>query len=122
MISSTKVLLVLLVLVVCTSCSAKQDGGQPEDPVAISKHYAEGLKVSLSGYELHSVLELQDGNNTIGVRASDQDEYARRFLEKTDRRKYWEVCLRTIKPMLGGMQCYYVDRSSKEVLIGYLAQ
>jgi hypothetical protein len=113
---------ILLVSILCVGCSAKQKDGQLEDPVAISRRYAENLKVSLSGYEVHSMLELQGGNNSNGIRSTDQDEYARRFFEKLGGRKYWEVCFKKIKPVLGGMQCYYVDKSSKQVLMGYLAQ
>lgn len=112
----------LLVLFLCASCSSKQNGGEPEDPVAISKRYAESLKISLSEYKLHSVLELQNGNNSNGIQATDQDDYARQFFAKLHEKKYWEVCFKTIKPMLGGLQCYYVDKSSKEVLTGYMAQ
>lgn len=113
---------ILFALFICASCSSNQEGERLEDPVAISKRYAENLKISLSGYEQHSVLELQDGNNTIGVQATDRDEYAKQFLAKLGKRKYWEVCFKTVKPVLGGMQCYYVDKGKKEVLTGYVAQ
>ncbi|MEG3791688.1 hypothetical protein V1318_16335 [Lysobacter sp. CCNWLW3] len=113
---------ILFAFLICAGCSSKQETGRLADPVAISKHYTESLKISLSGYELHSVLELQDGNNTIGVRGPDQDEYAKQFLAKLGKRKYWEVCFKAVKPVLGGLQCYYVDKGNKEVLTGYVAQ
>jgi len=113
---------VLLILFLCSSCSSKQNRGELEDPVAISKRYAESLEISLSEYKLHSVLELQNGNNSNRIRATDQDDYAKQFFAKLQQKKYWEVCFKTIKPMLGGLQCYYVDKDSKEVLTGYMAQ
>lgn len=77
--------------------------------------------MSLSGYEIHSVKEYSDGKNGK-IDLNRTDDYAVNFFGKLRKRNYWEVCYRTVEQMLGGEQCYYVDKNSKEVLTAYLAQ
>lgn len=87
----------------------------------LAGRYAEKLGENLSEHEVRSVAELQHGKNR-NVDSSRSDDYAKHFLGKLQDKRYWEVCYRTVERMLGGDQCYYIDKDSRELLVVYRGQ
>lgn len=112
--------LLLVFAFLCSGCSGGA-GTASADPVDLAGRYAQAHDVDLSGHEVRSVGEFQNGKNSL-IDSNQSDEFAQRFLGKLRGKRYWEVCYRTVERMLGGDQCYYIDRDSKELLVMYAGQ
>lgn len=115
------IIIFLSSLLFCFSCSRLGDTESYQDAVRAAKNYALASGMSLSEYEVHSIEAYGDGKNGR-IDLNRTDDYAVKFFDKLRRKNYWEICYRTVEKMLGGEQCYYVEKNSNKILTVYLAQ
>jgi hypothetical protein len=118
-----RILVAIFLLLVTTGCAVpvgQEKGGMPII-VAAEKSviHANRDQVDGTAYMINFAAESANGH-TRTIHREATDEYQLSVLRKLQGKRYWEVCYGPSAPgMLGSTYCYYLERSSYELLADY---
>ena len=112
-----------LLLLISAGCAGQENLEKDSFPIvtAVGKSvaHANSDRVDLREFTVLSAGEYANGRTSV-IRRDSTVDFEATILRKLQNKRYWEVCYGPVEPeMVGATYCYYLDRSSYELIADY---
>lgn len=112
-----------LLLLISAGCAGQENLEKDSFPIvtAVGKSvaHANSDRVDLREFTVLSAGEYANGRTSV-IRRDSTVDFETAILRKLQNKRYWEVCYGPVEPeMVGATYCYYLDRSSYELIADY---
>ena len=115
--------ILVTVLLISVGCAGKESRKKNSFPIvtAVGKSvaHANSEGVDLREFTVLSAGEYANGRTSV-IRRDSTVDFEATILRNLQNKRYWEVCYGPVEPeMVGATYCYYLDRSSYELITDY---
>lgn len=112
-----------LLLLISAGCAGQENLEKDSFPIvtAVGKSVAHANSdgVDLREFTVLSAGEYANGRTSV-IRRDSTVDFETAILRNLQNKRYWEVCYGPVEPeMVGATYCYYLDRSSYELIADY---
>lgn len=120
---TSNLFILVSVLLISVGCAGQEDREKNSFRIvaAVGKSVAHANSdgVDLHEFTILSAGEYANGRTSV-IRRDSTVDFEATILRKLQNKRYWEVCYGPVEPeMVGATYCYYLDRSSYELIADY---
>jgi hypothetical protein len=123
MMTKFSLMSIVILLIFLTGCMTHEAPNKEGFPIVVaierSTFFANKDAIKWAEYSVRSAeLNANGWTSVIDLESKDEDDAS--VVQKLQGKEYWEVCYGTIIPgLVGATYCYYLERSSYELLAAY---
>jgi hypothetical protein len=98
-----------------SGCSRSREENTAHDPETSAKLYAKKNEINIDEGRAYSTKEYENGDTSI-FDSTRTDSFAMSVVEKLKGKNYWEVCYDNSGGGLGGEVCFFIEKSSNQLI------